>query len=142
MKKISYALLTAAIIALVAILTVPLAQAGGNNIYANGVISIAAGATQTVQNVELRNNSGNEWGEILGYRLWLNGPTTSTGEVTLVCYDLTNSFSIASQTSITGGTTRAAVALAVPARAVKITATLTAATTNGAYSIPWCIYAK
>ncbi len=139
MKKISYALLTAAIIAIIAILAVP--ANAGPNIYANGILTIASGSTSAVETVSLSNITGQEWGEILGWRCALQGQDRSTGTVVITCSDATNNFAVSSIAEITNGTGRSVVALAVPARTLKVQGMLNV--TNGIVTkIPYCIYAK
>jgi hypothetical protein len=75
------------IVALVA-LTIPQAQAGGPNIYANGDnLVIAAGATNAYQDLVLENIQGKlEWGEILGIRVSSNRALTADVAVVLGVY--------------------------------------------------------
>jgi hypothetical protein len=128
------------IVALVA-LTIPQAQAGGPNIYANGDnLVIAAGATNAYQDLVLENIQGKlEWGEILGIRVSYNRALTA--DVAVVCTDLGGSATIATNT-MSGSGVWASTALAFPARKVRIKVGIGNGTATNSQTFTYAIFAK
>lgn len=83
-KNLTTALITAAIIALFA-LAVPQAHAG-DNILASGTVTLTAGSTNATEEIGLYNVDGQEWGEVVGFRLY-NGSTNSVN-IRVTCEDM------------------------------------------------------
>jgi len=74
----------------VALLTIAVASPAiaGENIYANGTITLAANVRTNTQTVGLYNNSGQEWGLVRGFRAYFDADAGVTGTVTVACTDL------------------------------------------------------
>ncbi len=145
MKKIETQNIVAAILAAL-LLAIP--AIAGENIYANGTITIAAGATAGTNLVELRNISGQEWGEIAAFRFY-NGSGTQA-YVRVTCTDPTAATTLIDSeptgtntaAQVAKGTTWSIVGTNLYARNLQVVISLVSAYTNAASSMPWMIYAK
>jgi hypothetical protein len=146
MKIKTAALVTAVIIALVA-LTVPQAQAG--TIYANGTVTLAAGGTNATQAIGLYNITGQEWGEIVGFRLY-NGSTNAVN-VTVTCEDMAIPITVFQKDATVTNTPQHLAAAAVysavgsgsHAKTLKVAVSMIHATNvTAAVTFPFVIYAK
>jgi hypothetical protein len=147
MKTRTRSIATLIIVALIA-LAIPQAQAG-ENILANGTITIAAGDTTGSNIVELTNIKGQEWGEIAAFRYYNGSGTQSFVKVT--CEDTPLAPITFIESESTGTNTPSQVAKSTVftvagtnlfAKKVKVVVSLRAAYTNAASSMPWFIYAK
>lgn len=138
-----------ALITLVAVLAMTAVSAtAGDNILANGTITIAAGATSGTNLVELSNVTGQEWGEIAQFRTY-NGCSATSGYVVVSCEDMTKTVSLIASDSTTNLTLHilqtnvwSCVGTNLFAKEVKIIATLDGAYTNAAVTWPWIMYVK
>lgn len=146
MKKNETRNIVAAILA--AIMLMATQAIAGDNILANGTITIAAGDTAGSNLVELANITGQEWGEIAAFRYYNGSGTQSFVKVT--CEDMTVPITFVENDS-TGTNTPVQLAKSTVftqigtnlfAKKLKVLITLRAAYTNAASPMPWVIYTK
>lgn len=147
MKKTSAtAIVTATILALLACY-VPSAYSGENTL-ASGSISIASNAISGSQTVGIYDTvKGQEWGEIVGFRVY-NGSVT-TAYVTVTCTDLDGAVTLISSENSTNlsamiqaGTTFSIPGTNLYGKNLTVTVGLTTTNSGAAVTCPYLIYTK
>lgn len=120
----------------------------GENILASGTVTLAAGSTNATQTIGLYNTDGQEWGEIVGFRLY-NG-STNTVNVLVTCEDMDTRVTLAHKDSTyTNAPAHLAAAgvysvagTSLYAKTVRVQVSLFEQTNVVAATCPYYIYAK
>jgi hypothetical protein len=147
MKTKTLSIATAAIIALVALAVSP--AVAEETVLSSGEVTLTAGSTNATQTIGLYNIKGQEWGEIIGFRI-LNG-ATNVANVKVTCEDLAVPVTIFEKDAtgtnspqhVAAGAVYSAAGSSSYAKTVKVSVFLYGCTNvTGTKTLPYLIYSK